>query len=80
VPKGDVFYEGNEPHGWIQWKGTDVCCDLYCKCGHHGHVDQDFFYEYQCPECKQMYKVGTTIKLIPIPKKGTNDEEYKSGS
>ena len=32
------------PHGWIQWKGTDVCIDLHCECGSHGHVDGDFVY------------------------------------
>jgi len=26
-------YEGR-PHGWVQWKGTDVCMDVHCACGH----------------------------------------------
>jgi len=30
------------PHAWIQWKGTDVCMDVRCSCGNHGHVDADF--------------------------------------
>lgn len=54
------------PHGWIQWKGTDVCIDLHCTCGYHGHVDRDFFYFYQCPKCRQKYAVGQTVPLIPL--------------
>lgn len=26
-------FSHDKPHGWIQWKGTDVCVDIYCKCG-----------------------------------------------
>ena len=61
------------PCGFIQWKGTDVCVDLYCVCGHHGHVDTDFFYNYKCVKCGQRYAVGAYIKLVPL----TDDEaEY----
>ena len=54
------------PHGWIQWKGTNVCIDLHCKCGYHGHVDTDFFYHYECPKCHTKYAVGQNIKLIEL--------------
>jgi hypothetical protein len=54
------------PYGWIQWKGTDVCIDLHCACGYHGHVDTDFFYFYQCPSCKAKYAVGQNVALIPL--------------
>lgn len=53
-------------HGWIQWKGTMVCIDLHCKCGHHGHFDGEFFYFYECPNCKAKYAVGQNVKLIPL--------------
>lgn len=33
----NINYEG--PTGFIQWKGTDVCMDVYCKCGYHSHID-----------------------------------------
>lgn len=56
----------DEPHGWIQWKGTDVCMDVHCACGHHGHIDADFFYHYECPECHAKYAVGQVVKLIPL--------------
>ena len=53
-------------HGWVQWKGTQVCMDTYCLCGHHGHVDVDFFYRYACPKCHRKYAVGQNIKLIEM--------------
>lgn len=56
----------NGPHGWIQWKGTDVCMDLHCSCGYHGHVDTDFFYFYECPKCHARYAVAQYVKLIPL--------------
>ena len=52
--------------GWIQWKGTDVCMDINCVCGHHGHVDRDFFYFFECPKCKQRYAVGQNVQFIPL--------------
>jgi hypothetical protein len=51
------------PHCWIQWKGTDVCCDFKCLCGYHGHFDGDFFYFTQCPACSRVYGVGQNVKL-----------------
>jgi len=56
----------NIPHGWIQWKGTDVCVDLHCACGHHGHFDGYFFYFYECPACRAKYALGQNVKLIPL--------------
>lgn len=64
-----VYTQDQEPapaHGWIQWKGTDVCIDLHCECGHHGHVDADFFYFYECPACHKKYAVGQNVRLIPL--------------
>lgn len=54
------------PHGWIQWKGTDICIDLHCKCGYHGHIDGEFFYYYECPSCKTRYAVGQHVILIEL--------------
>lgn len=54
------------PHGWIQWKGTRVCIDLYCECGAHGHIDAEFFYFYECFNCHRKYGVGGTVKLVPL--------------
>lgn len=58
---------GGENTGWIQWKGTQACIDLYCKCGFHGHVDSDmFFYRAFCPACNRQFLVGQNIKLIEL--------------
>lgn len=66
----------DSPHGGIQWKGTNVCIDLYCSCGHRGHVDGDFFYMYRCPKCNTLFAVGQTVKLIPLNKE---QEAYVMG-
>jgi hypothetical protein len=59
------------PFGRIQWKGTDVCIDLYCQCGTHLHFDGDFMYFIRCFHCKQVYAVGTVVKLIPLDSEQT---------
>lgn len=56
--------------GSIQWKGTNVCIDIHCACGHHSHFDGDFMYYFECPKCKKVYAAGTNIKMIPL-----NDEQ-----
>lgn len=60
------------PHGWIQWKGTNVCMDTHCKCGYHGHLDDDFCYYYQCPKCNTIYAIGSHVKFVEL-----NDAEMK---
>ncbi len=66
----DSVYSQDNPegdsNGWIQWKGTNVCIDLHCKCGHHGHYDGDFLYFYQCPACGAKYALGQNVKLIHL--------------
>lgn len=54
-----------EPHGWIQWKGTNVCMDVHCSCGVMSHVDAEFAYFVRCPVCKQVFEVDGTVKLAP---------------
>jgi hypothetical protein len=51
------------PHGWIQWKGTEVCMDVHCECGHHGHIDGAFAYFYRCPSCDRIWAVGASVRL-----------------
>ena len=56
-----------ESYAWIQWKGTDVCCDVHCHaCGYSAHVDEDFFYYWQCRGCSRKYAVGTCVRLKEI--------------
>ncbi len=59
------MYKG-KPHGWIQWKGTDVCMDIHCKCGCHSHIDADFAYHVKCPSCKTVYACNGHIELIEL--------------
>ncbi len=56
----------NRPYGWIQWKGTDVCMELNCKCGELTHIDSDFTYHIKCPFCGQVYECDGHINLIPM--------------
>jgi hypothetical protein len=58
-------YDG-VPHGWIQWKGTDVCMDVYCHCGANFHVDGDFAYNVKCPFCGRAYSCNGHIELIEL--------------
>jgi len=62
------MYKGN-PHGWIQWKGTEVCMDIYCSCGKHSHIDADFAYYVECPSCGKIYFCNGHIELIELEKK-----------
>ena len=55
-----------KPHGWIQWKGTNVCMDVYCKCGLHFHIDDEFVYYVKCPKCKTVFMCNGHIELIEL--------------
>jgi ribosomal protein L37AE/L43A len=56
--KGDVF---------IQYKGTDICADVVCpKCGENEHIDGDFAYGWECPNCKTKYALSSHIKLFKL--------------
>lgn len=59
------LYSG-KPHIWIQWKGTNVCCDIHCRCGMRSHFDGDFLYFFRCPGCKQVWEVGTHMVIYPV--------------
>jgi len=54
------------PHGWVQWKGTNVCMDVQCICGHLGHVDDDFTYYYKCHACQRMFAVDPHVRLLEV--------------
>ena len=56
----------DKPHGWIQWKGTDVCMDIYCHCGYHSHIDAEFAYHVKCPKCGRVYFCNGHIELIAL--------------
>lgn len=58
-------YEG-QSHGWIQWKGTEVCMDVHCACGALCHVDAEFCYHVKCSECGRVYFCNGHIELIEL--------------
>jgi len=59
--------DNDGPHGWIQWKGTDVCMDIYCPhCGEHTHLDADFAYTVRCGACKGLMIPSPYIEMVPI--------------
>ena len=59
------MYEG-KPHGWVQWKGTNVCMDIHCKCGETSHIDADFAYHVKCPNCGTVFMCNGHIELIEL--------------
>jgi len=56
----------DRPHGWIQWKGTEVCMDVNCKCGGLFHIDGTFVYHVKCPKCGTVFFCNGHIELIEI--------------
>lgn len=62
------------PHGWVQWKGTNVCMDVYCKCGEPTHIDADFLYFLKCGSCGTVYELNGHIELIERIEPHSEDE------
>jgi hypothetical protein len=60
------------PHGWIQWKGTDVCMDIHCSCGEFSHIDASFAYHVKCPYCGKVYMVNGHVELIELQEEPFN--------
>ena len=54
------------PHGWIQWKGTEVCMDIHCGCGELTHVDGTFCYYVQCCKCGRIYECDGAIRIREV--------------
>ena len=63
------------PHGWIQWKGTNVCMDVQCSCGHRSHFDGEFFYHWQCSACGKRFIVGPYVRMV----EATPEEAAEAG-
>lgn len=64
-----------DPFAGIQWKGTDVCMDVHCECGHHSHIDCAFSYFVRCPMCNAVYECNPRIQLIRRPEMDDDEEE-----
>lgn len=55
-----------ESSNFIQWKGTDLCMDFYCKCGGHSHFDGYFAYTIKCPDCGAVYKLDPKVNMTEV--------------
>lgn len=51
---------------FIQWKGTDVCMDFYCACGHHNHYDGYCAYFIKCKKCKKIFMLGDSVQITEV--------------
>lgn len=54
-------YDGDKPHAFIQWKGTDLCMDFSCECGAMCHFDGMFAYTVKCPHCGTVWEMPTIL-------------------
>lgn len=68
----------DRPHGWIQWKGTDVCMDVVCQCGANGHIDAEFCYYIKCEECGRIYALSGYIELLGISGEPNDELERRA--
>ncbi len=64
----------DKPYLWIQWKGTDVCCDIHCACGESLHYDGDFLYYFICGHCNQRYETGSHVAIYPVAADPTRED------
>lgn len=55
-----------DARGWVSWKGTTVCLNLYCSCGSHEHVDADFAYYVRCRACGATYYLSPHVRLVEL--------------
>jgi len=65
----------SKPSNFIQWKGTDLCMDFYCKCGAQSHFDGYFAYTIKCPNCGTVYKLIPSVKMEEVSPK---DPEFSN--
>lgn len=61
-----TFPAEGSPHGWVQWKGTNVCMDVHCPCGQSTHIDDDFVYYVECGACGKRFMVNGHVELVPL--------------
>lgn len=61
-----IFTQHNKFDGFIQWKGTYVCMDFHCECGHHNHYDDYFCYVIKCSSCGNMYAPSCNVEMIRV--------------
>lgn len=60
------FDETDDPHAFIQWKGTDVCMDFHCTCSAHGHFDGFFAYFVKCQHCGTIWQMPHNLAVVKV--------------
>jgi len=65
----DCMADIDEPHVFMQWKGTDACFDFHCVCGYWGHFDGFFAYHIKCRNCGRQYEMPVHLFLRPVDDK-----------
>lgn len=56
----------DQPHVWVQYKGTNLCADFHCACGVRGHIDESFAYSVRCDSCGQIWVLPQTLTLTRL--------------
>lgn len=56
--------DGDTCEAFIQWKGTDVCLDVYCPCGADVHFDGMFAYAVRCWSCQRVWSLPSMLILV----------------
>lgn len=65
---------------YIQWKGTDLCMDLFCPaCGGHSHYDAMFAYAVRCCHCGADWKMPEDISSLLVRLEPGHDVIFVTG-
>jgi len=51
---------------FVQWKGTDICCDFTCTCGLTAHLDEEFMYYVRCSSCGAIWESPSSIPFKQV--------------
>lgn len=69
-PSVDSYHTGNV---FLQYKGTDICVDLYCTCGDQFHYDGYFATWLRCPHCRKVWELPHLLLCTDVT--GVVDED-----
>ena len=68
-----VMGPDTRPRLFVQWKGTDLCCDIECECGEYDHLDVEFAYAVKCLSCGRAYALRPRVELVPLSSEEADD-------
>lgn len=73
------YFLKKDTNNFIQWKGTDICMDFWCDCGHQSHFDDYFAYYIKCNGCNRFFALEPRVQLVEVLQEPDNylqDEDY----